>query len=111
MFNELNNQVRTIKEGVNLENMEFKKLREFIGSEIKVDGFYITSGGLYGDSCVVIGNGYKINMPKRAVKQFKDIKENQEMLNAVLQGHLKLVDIKTVSTPKGIAVVYNLADC
>lgn len=111
MFNEMNNQVTTVREGLETEKMEYKKLREFIGQEIKVDGFYISKGGLYGESVTVIGNGYKINMPKRAVKQFTDIKHNPDMLKAVLEGHLKITDIGTKATPKGVAVIYTLADC
>lgn len=107
----MNNQVTTVREGINTEKMEYKKLREFIGQEIKVDGFYISTSGFYGESVTVIGNGYKINMPKRAVKQFKDIKANPDMLKAVLEGHLKINGITTKSTPKGVAVIYTLVDC
>ncbi len=111
MFNEMNNQVQTVRDGINTEKMEFKKLREFIGQEVKVDGFFISNGGLYGESVTVIGNGYKINMPKRAVKQFTEIKQDSEKLKAVLEGHLKLTDINTKATPKGVAVIYTLTDC
>ena len=59
----------------------------------------------------VIANGYKINMPKRAVEQFKTIRDDKDMLNAVLTGHLKLTDIKTMPTKSGITVSYKLTDC
>ncbi len=97
MFENLNNtSVSTIKEGVELEKMEFKKLRDFLNMELLVDGFFIS---------------YKINMPKRAVEQFKTIRDDKDMLNAVLTGHLKLTDIKTMPTKSGITVSYKLTDC
>ena len=111
MFSELNSQVKTVRDGVEIDNMEYKKLREFIGKEIPVDGFFINNGGMYGPSVTVIGCGCKINMPKRAVKQFEEIKGNAELLNAVLEGHLKITDIKTQATKLGVAVVYTLTDC
>lgn len=111
MFENLNKtSVSTIKEGVELEKMEFKKLRDFLNMELLVDGFFI-SKGQYGEQVTVIANGYKINMPKRAVEQFKTIRDDKDMLNAVLTGHLKLTDIKTMSTKSGITVSYKLTDC
>ena len=111
MFENLNNtSVSTIKEGVQLEKMEFKKLRDFLNMELLVDGFFI-SKGQYGEQVTVIANGYKINMPKRAVEQFKTIRDDKDMLNAVLTGHLKLTDIKTMPTKSGITVSYKLTDC
>lgn len=109
MFENLN-KVSTVKEGIDLEKMEFKKLREFIGQEIPVDGFFINQGK-FGDQVCVVGKGYKINMPKRAVDQFTIIKNDQEMLQAVLNGHLKITDIKILSTKNGITVAYSLTDC
>ena len=111
MFKELNKVVNTVREDVSTEEMEFKKLREFIGQEVKVDGFFFNDGGNFGRQLVVVGNGYKINMPKRAVEQFEKIATNTDMLKAVLEGHLKLTNIATKATKSGIAVIYDLEDC
>lgn len=112
MFNELNKQfVNTVKEGIDTENMEFKKLNDFIGKTIKVDGFWI-SKGKFGEQVVVVGNGYKINMPGRAVDTFKAIRENEFMVKAVLEGHMEIINIAAVTAKNGNETVsYELHDC
>ena len=82
------NLTNTIREGVDISEMEFKPLADFAGMKIKVEGFYFNNKGFFGEQLVVIGNGYQINMPKRAVKDFKEIANNKTMLNAVLSGTL-----------------------
>lgn len=109
MFNELNSK-RTIKEGLDLTAMPFVKLKALVGDEVKVDGFFFTDGG-YGRQAVVVGNGVKINMPQRAVSLFEDIKASPELTKAVLEGHLKLVNIREAQTKKGSTVLFELADC
>lgn len=110
MFNELNTN-RTIKAGIDTEGMDFKPLSEWEGKVIPVDGFFFTKAGKYGEQVVVVGNGYLINMPKRAVEQFKKIAENDNMLTAVLNGKLIIKDIKAnVQTDKGVTTSYKLAD-
>lgn len=110
MFSELNKQVTTIKEGIKLEDLEFAPLKNFVGKEIAVDGFFFTEGK-YGTQVVVVGNSYKINMPARAVETFQKIKDDEVMLKAVLEGHLKLTDIKSIATKNGNTTGYRLTDC
>lgn len=110
MFNELNNHRKTIREGVNLENMPFKPLKDFKDMELKVDGFFFTQGK-YGEQVVIVANGAKINMPARAVEQFKEIMRSEEMLSAVLNGHLCLKGIKEINTRNGTTTAYELTDC
>lgn len=112
MFNELNKQfVNTVKEGIDTDKMEFKTLNDFIGKTIKVDGFYI-SKGRFGEQVVVVGNGYKINMPARAVDTFKAIRENEFMVKAILEGHLEIINMAEVKTKNGNKTVsYELHDC
>lgn len=109
MFNELNNK-RTVKDGINTDNMEFKGLKEFIGTTVQVDGFFFTNSK-YGKQVVVVGNGCLINMPARAVEVFESIANIPEQLEAVLAGHLALTDIKSVSTKNGTTTAYTLTDC
>lgn len=92
MFEKYNHSLNTIREGIDLQSMEFRKLAEFVGQTVKVDGFFFTDGD-FGRQVVVVGNGYKINMPARAVKIFEDIQSTPEELKAVLDGKLKIVDI------------------
>lgn len=111
MFNELNNGRRTVKEGIDTKKYDFVPLRDFIGKVIKVDGFFFTNSK-YGKQVVVVGNGCNINMPKRATETFETIQNNDDMIKAVLEGHLEIIDIQNFSTDKGNdTVTYTLHDC
>lgn len=115
------NLTNTIRDGVDISNMEFKPLADFAGMKIRVEGFYFNNKGNYGEQLVVIGNGYQINMPKRAVKDFKEIANNKTMLTAVLSGHLMITDIMVKEVEvfdeeiqakvKKSTPIYNLKDC
>lgn len=105
MFEELNTFAKTIRDGINLETMEFRPLKDFRGLSLRVDGFFFTDGK-YGRQVVVVANGYKINMPKRAVEKFEAIVENKELLDAMLEGHLALVDIQEKPTNNGTTTIY-----
>ena len=113
MFKELNS-VKTIKEGIRLEDLQFRKLKEFTGKTLSVDGFFFTNGD-YGKQLVVVARdnegGWKVNMPNRAIDQFEAIKSDKDMLKAVLEGHLQITDISEAKVGRGITTVYTLADC
>lgn len=114
MFNELNtSHVATVKEGIDTDAMEFKPLVDFEGQTVKVDGFFFTRSRRYNmDQVVVVGNGYKINMPARAVETFKAIRDNEFMLKAVLEGKLELINIKPIKAKNGNdTCAYELHDC
>lgn len=111
MFNEMNVTRNTVREGINTDAMEFRPLKDYIGTEIRVDGFFFTTKGKYGKQVVVVGNGSLINMPKRAVEVFEKIANDDVMLQAVLDGHLKLTDLKTIETKNGKTTAYTLTDC
>ena len=96
MFNELNTQhVATVKEGIDTDSMEFKPLADFEGQTVKVDGFFFTRSKKYNvDQVVVVGNGYKINMPARAVDVFKSIRDNENMLKVKTEeGRNKIIEV------------------
>ena len=109
MFKELNSK-RTIREGIDLQELNFVKLKELEGRNIKVDGYFFTRGD-YGEQVVVVGEGMKINMPARAVAQFKEIDVDPIKVKAVLDGHLMITDIAESKTRKGITTNYTLDDC
>lgn len=109
MFKELNTK-RTVKEGINLTDLPFVKLKDLEGHDIKVDGFFFTDGD-YGKQLVIVGNGLKINMPGRAVKVFEDISRNEEMVEAILNGRLLITNIREGKTKKGTTTLYDLEDC
>ena len=47
-------------------------------------------------------------MPARAVEQFEEIAANVEAVDAVLEGHLMLKDIKMIDTRNGKTTAYTL---
>lgn len=110
MFGEMNKGKRTLPENVKLDKMKFAPLSGFEGQELEVEGFFFTSGD-YGKQVVVVANGYKVNMPKRAVELFEEIAADPEKLEAVLDGKLKIVNIvSNVKTKSGKTTTYELAD-
>ena len=74
MFKELNNYVETVREGIDTSDIEFRSLKDFCGKRIEVDGFFFPEGK-FGKQVVVVGNGFLINMPGRAVEAFEDIQK------------------------------------
>ena len=111
MFEKFNKSfTNTVREDIDTDDMEFVKLKEFEGKSIKVDGFFFTKGD-YGKQVVVVGNGKKINMPERAVEMFEQIRNDQEMLQAVLDGHLLITNIEPKKAKKGNTYTFELQDC
>lgn len=107
MFESLNKK-RTIMEGVETEGMEFKKLKDFLNTDIPVKGFFFTTNRISGElQVVVVAENCLVNMPRRAVEQFKKIEENTAMLNAVLDGKLTIEVGDMVKTKQGATVQYN----
>ena len=109
MFNEYNYK-STVREGIDTDAMEFLPIKNFVGQEIRVDGFFFTQGR-YGEQVVVVGNGYKINIPSRNAEIFHKIASDSEQLKAVLTGHLKLTNIKIKNTKNGTTTIFDFADC
>ena len=109
MFDSLNKFRKTVMDGVDTSEMEFKPLRDFCGKVVNVNGFFFTDGK-FGKQVVVVGNGYLINMPQRAVESFEEIESDEDMLNAVLDGKLAIHDIHMIDTKNGVTVAYKFAD-
>ena len=97
---------KTIRDGINTEDMKFKPLRDFIGKTLNVDGFFFTDGK-WGKQAVIIADGSKINMPKRCVKEFEQIRDNDEALQQVMEGKLIITDIKPFDADDGKTVVFS----
>lgn len=110
MFEALNNGKRTVKANIDTKAQEFKPLKDFIGHTIEVDGYFFTQSR-YGKQVVVVGNGYNINMPKRAVKTFEVIDSDPEMVAAILNNGLIITDIELFKSDNGNdTVTYRLQD-
>lgn len=101
---------KTIRDGINLDSLgDFHKLKEFVGQELIVDGFFFTSGK-YGDQCVIVASGRKINLPKRFADDFKKFRDDQETLDSILAGGLKLVNIREIDAQNGKTVTFEYAN-
>lgn len=110
MFKKFNKGSSYVREGINTRDQEFCPLSNFIGQVIHVDGFFFTNGD-YGKQVVVVGEGFNINMPARALEQFEAIKDDPEALKAVLAGKLIINEIKAGKSKAGKdTTFYNLDD-
>lgn len=108
MFESLNKK-RTIMEGVDTEGMSFHKLKDFTNTTLPCRGFFFTEDKLSGgQQVVVITDTCLVNMPKRAVAQFQKITDNEQMLNAVLEGKLSIEVHDMVKTRTGATIQYEL---
>lgn len=109
MFESLNKR-STVCNGINTQDMEFAPLKDFCGQHFVCEGFFFTDGK-FGEQVVVVGAGYLINMPARACEQFHKIEQDKDMLQAVLNKHLLITDIRMIDTRNGKTTAYTLADC
>lgn len=100
MFKGLNKGNSYVREGIDTRSQDFAPLKNFIGQTIRVDGFFFTNGD-YGKQVVVVGEGFNINMPSRALEQFEAIAADPEMVAAVMAGKLIINDIKAGNSKKG----------
>lgn len=107
-FEELNKHTGNaiLPEDLDLTLLEFKPLKEYVGEEIVIRGFFI-SNGQFGEQVAVYARtkrepgGIKINIPKRYVEQFRLILNDTDSKVQILNGNVKMVNIKTVKTKKG----------
>ena len=107
MFSEYNYR-STVRDGIDTEAMEFLPIKNFVGQEIRVDGFFFTEGR-FGKQGIAVGNGYKINLPARSTEIFQKIADDPEQLKAVLTCHLKLTNIKMRNPKNGTTPVFDSA--
>ena len=109
MFKSLNKGNSYVREGINTREQEFCPLSNFIGQVIRVDGFFFTNGE-YGKQVVVVGEGFNINMPARALDQFETIANDPEMIKGVLAGKLIINEIKAGKSKNGKDTTYYILD-
>ena len=106
MFGELNKK-STVREGIDTSNMEFKKLREFIGSNVNPVGFFITDGK-FGEQAVVVTEECLINMPSYATETFKNL--SAEQIEAIKDGKMLITDIAVKEIHGKECTVFRYAD-
>lgn len=107
-FNKFN-QSSTVKEGIELDKLDFVPLKDMEGAEIHVDGFFFTNGK-YGKQVVVVGNGVKINMPAYAVKNFEAIASDDEAVSKMLAGEMGIKEIEPLETKNGSTMSFKICD-
>ena len=106
MFGELNKK-STVKEGIDTSNMTFKKLRDFIGSNVNPVGFFITEGK-FGEQAVVVTEECLINMPSYATETFKNL--SAEQIEAIKDGKMIITDIAVKEIHGRECTVFRYAD-
>lgn len=106
IFGSFNVTSNTVRSASQTDLMEFTGMAQFQGKRVFVDGFFFTEGK-YGKQVVVVGNGYKINMPARCVEVFEKIAANEKMMQKVLDGYLVLDNIKSANTKNGTTTIFD----
>ena len=106
MFGELNKR-STVREGIDTSNMEFKKLREFVGAYVNPVGFFITDGK-FGEQAVVVTEECLINMPSYATETFKNL--SAEQIEAIKDGKMLITDIAVKEIHGKECTVFRYAD-
>lgn len=99
MFNEMNKKAtRTVNESINTKELPWTKLKEFIGRDIQIFGYFFTNGD-YGKQLVCVSEDYLINMPNRYVRQFEDF--DDDIKNGIVNGGLTLSNIREYVSKTG----------
>lgn len=98
---------KTLKDGIDLDEMDFIGIKEYIGKEIQVEGFFFTESKKYGKQVVLVSGDKKINIPKRYTETFMKFRDDDEALKDIMEGHLWIKDIKAFDANEGKTVVFN----
>ena len=106
MFGELNKK-STVKEGIDTSNMKFKKLREFIGSNVNPVGFFFFFLK-FGEQAVVVTGDCLINMASYATETFKNLSLLQ--FYAIKDGKMIITDIAVKEIHGKECTVFKYAD-
>lgn len=103
------NKRTTVMPGLNTDGMQFTKLRDHIGEELPVKGFFFTEGR-FGKQVTIITDNCLVDMPARAVTVFELMAEDQGALEDIFAGRLIITDIKEVSGGYGTYVGYRFGN-
>lgn len=107
-FDQFNVTVKkTLKDGIDLDKMDFISIREYVGEEFQVEGFFFTESKKYGKQVVLVSGDKKINIPKRYVETFLKFRDDDEALKDIMEGHLWIKDIRTFDANDGKTIVFN----
>lgn len=106
MFGELNKR-STVKEGIDTSNMEFHKLKEFVGQTVNPVGFFF-SEGKFGEQVVLVTEECLVNMPSYCVDTFHDL--SSEQIESIKEGKMVITDIAVKELHGREGVVFRYAD-
>ena len=105
-FENLNRSKKTMKESINLDTMTFVNIKDYIGKDLPVDGFFFTTSK-FGEQVVICSGDKKVNIPSRYVDTFKQIRDDDDALNSLLEGHLALTNIHALDSKNGKTTAFD----
>lgn len=87
MFTSLNRNTNNKLFDVTIENPQYRKLSDFVGMKLRVDGMYINTKSKFGDEPIFIvftgDSHYFVHLPKSHLETIKTITSNSEMVAGV----------------------------
>ena len=108
MFSKFNKK-RTINAGIDTTNFEFKPLKDFVGEEVVVYGYFFTEGQ-YGKQVVLVAKDCFVNMPMRATEEIENMISFEGVSEAIIEGKMKLCNIEVMKAKKGTTTIYEYGD-
>lgn len=108
MFSEKNLGKVTVNQSINTKELPFVKLKDKLGSSVKIFGYFFTNGD-YGKQLVCVTKTELINMPNRYVEVFENWSDDER--EAIINGKLILSNIREYVSKSGRAsVIFDYAD-
>lgn len=109
MFESLNSNKSTIKDGVNLKELPIVKLNTLVGAKpIKIIGFYISKDKGYGNGCILVSESKQIALPNRYVKKFQELPAEEK--DALKSGEWFITNISELKTNRGDTTTFDLVN-
>lgn len=91
---------RVCRKGVDSRDFKFAHIKDFVGEDIRVNGWFFSKGTLAGKEIVqpvVIGEDVNINFPAWSTERFKKLAADPEAVKAVLNGELAITNIHVIT--------------
>ena len=108
--NRFNQRKSTVKEGIDTKKITYVNAKEIAfegGEPIQLFGYFIQDGK-YGESVTLVTETRGINIPKRYVKDFKDLPE--DVIEGIKAGELGISAIRPADTDNGPTVFIDFCD-
>ena len=69
-------------------NLETLYTKDGENARYQLIGVYVNKKGRFGDEPVAVIDGFKVNLPKHLLDDVVTILDNDEMIQAIIEGHL-----------------------